>query len=136
MKGSMDLHYAANDGKLELARRLIERGSDVNASKACWFRSVLSWAANNARVRTIDFLLGKGARPDSLDALRAAAWGGSTCGQAKERESAETLRRLIEAGADRDDRRHHTNHTPLAVAIESGNMGAIRFLRSIGACEV
>ena len=72
VKGSTALHYAANDGKLALMRRLIECGADVNASGACWFRSVLSWAANNARFESIRFLLEQGARPDSLDALHAA----------------------------------------------------------------
>src|SRR5947209_12379480 len=81
VKGSTALHYAANDGKLRLVRKLVEHGADVNASNACWFRSVLSWAANNARVETIAFLLAHGARPDSLDALHAAAWGGSACGK-------------------------------------------------------
>src|SRR5213593_2831280 len=68
VKGSTALHYAANDGKLRLVRRLIEYGADVNASNARWFRSVLSWAANNARVETITFLFAHGAKPDSLDA--------------------------------------------------------------------
>ncbi|MGI8604305.1 MAG: ankyrin repeat domain-containing protein [Verrucomicrobiales bacterium] len=44
VKGSTALHYAANDGKLRLVRKLIEFGADINASNACWFRSVLSWA--------------------------------------------------------------------------------------------
>src|SRR4249919_1315878 len=48
VKGSTALHYAANDGRLRLVRKLIEYGADVNASNACWYRSVLSWAANNA----------------------------------------------------------------------------------------
>jgi ankyrin repeat protein len=74
VKGSTALHYAANDGKPRLVRRLIECGADVNASNACWFRSVLSWASNNARVETIKLLLEQGAGPDSLDALHAAAW--------------------------------------------------------------
>ena len=135
VKGSTALHYAANDGKLKLVGRLIEYGADVNASNACWFRSVLSWAANNARVDTITFLFGHGAKPDSLDALHAAAWGGSDRGKGAEREYAETLRLLIEAGADMNDRRHCNNRTPLAVAIESGNTGATEFLRSLGAAE-
>jgi ankyrin repeat protein len=134
VKGSTALHYAANDGKLRLIRRLIDCGADVNASNACWFRSVLSWAANNARLETIRFLLEHGARPDSLDVLHAAAWGGSACGKGK--EYADTLKLLIEAGADANDRRHCNNRTPLAVALESGNTGAIEFLRSLGAAEV
>src|SRR5262245_59545456 len=67
VKGSTALHYAANDGKLRLVRQLIEYGADVNVSNACWFRSVLSWAANNARIEIIKFLLRNGGKPDSLD---------------------------------------------------------------------
>jgi ankyrin repeat protein len=135
VKGSTALHYAVNDGKLRLARRLIECGADVNATNACWFRSVLSWAANNARMETIEFLLERGTRPDSLDALHAAAWGGSACGKGMEREYAASLKLLIEAGADMNDRRHGDGRTPLGVALESGNSGAIEFLRSLGAAE-
>jgi len=136
VKGSTALHYAANDGKLGLIRRLVSCGADVNASNASWFRSVLSWAGNNARLEAIQLLLENGARSDSLDALHAAAWGGSACGKEKEREYADTLKLLIEAGADANDRRHDRQRTPLAVALESGNTGAIEFLRSIGAAEV
>jgi ankyrin repeat protein len=135
VKGSTALHYAVNDGKLRLVRKLIEHGADVNASNACWFRSVLSWAANNARIETIKVLLAHGARPDSLDALHAAAWGGSARGQGREREYADSLKLLVEAGADVNDRRHCKNQTPLAVALESGNIGAVEFLRSLQASE-
>jgi hypothetical protein len=34
-----------------------------------------------------------------------------------------------------NDRRHGNNRTPLRVALESGNTGAIEFLRSLGAAE-
>ncbi|MEW6303045.1 MAG: ankyrin repeat domain-containing protein [Verrucomicrobiota bacterium] len=136
VKGSTALHYAANDGKLRLIGRLIDCGADVNASNACWFRSVLSWAANNARLEAIRLLLAHGARPDSLDALHAAAWGGPACGKGREREYADALRLLIKAGADVNDRRHGNHRTPLGVALESGNAGAIEFLRSLGAAEV
>ncbi len=135
VQGSTALHYAANDGRLRLVRRLIEYGADVNASNACWYRSVLSWAANNARVETIKFLLTNSARPDSLDALHAAAWGGSDRGNGHEREFAEAIKLLVEAGADMNDRRDCKNRTPLAVALESGNAGAIEFLRTLGASE-
>jgi ankyrin repeat protein len=136
VEGSTALHYAANDGKLALVRKLIEYGADVNASNARWFRSVLSWAANNARIEAIKVLMTHGARPDSLDALHAAAWGGSDRGRERETEYAETLRLLVETGADPNDRRHRNRLTPLAVALESGNAGAIAYLRSVGASEV
>lgn len=135
VKGSTALHYAANDGKLGLVRKLVEFGADVNATNACWFRSVLSWAANNARIEAMKLLLAIGAKSNSLDALHAAAWGGSARGKGREREYADSLKLLIDAGADMNDRRHHRNRTPLAVALESGNTGAIELLRSLRASE-
>lgn len=135
VKGSTALHYAANDGKDQLVLKLLEHGSDINANGAHWYRSVLSWAANNARISTIHLLLENGADPASLDALHAAAFGGSSCGEGREQEYAETLRILIDAGADMDDRRHFQNQTPLGIALKSGNRGAIVYLREIGATE-
>lgn len=83
-RGATALHYAANDGKNQLVLKLLEFGADINASNAQWYRSVLSWAANNARVATIRLLLEMGADPMSLDALHAAAWGGSDFGKGQE----------------------------------------------------
>jgi len=135
VQGSTALHYAANDGKLRLVSKLIDYEADVNASNASWYRSVLSWAANNARIETIKMLVARGAKAASLDALHAAAWGGSARGQSREQAYAETLKLLIDAGADMNDRRYCNNQTPLAVALGSGNTGAIEFLRSLHASE-
>lgn len=136
VKGSTALHYAANDGKDQLVHKLLEYGSDINASDANWYRSVLSWAANNAQISTIRVLLVNGADPTALDAVHAAAFGGSSCGEGREKEYAETLQILIDAGADMNDRRHYQNHTPLGIALKNGNKGAIGYLRSINAAEV
>lgn len=133
IKGSTVLHYAANDAKLRLMARLVELGADVNASEANWFRSVLSWAANNARLDAIRWLLKSGARADSLDAMHAAAWGGSSAGQDDDDDYVGALELLIDAGADINDRRGGA--TPLATALKSGNMRAAEFLRSVGAVE-
>ncbi len=133
--GSTALHYAANDGKDRLVLKLLEHGADINANNANWYRSVLSWAANNARISTIRLLLEKGAAPGSLDAVHAAAYGGSACGEGEEEEYAESLRILIEAGADINDRRHYLNQTPLGIALKSGNKGVIEYLSGIGAAE-
>ena len=135
IKGSTALHYAANDGKDRLVLKLLGHGADINASNANWYRSVLSWAANNARISTLGLLLEKGADPRSLDAVHAAAYGGSACGEGEEEEYAASLRILIEAGADMNDRRHYLNQTPLGIALKSGNRGAIEYLSGIGAAE-
>src|SRR5918993_2284971 len=94
--GSTALHYAANDGKVRLVRKLIAHGADVNAANAQWFRSVLAWAANNAHLEVLRVLLAHGARPDSLDAMHAAAWGGSARGRGREQDYADTLRLLLD----------------------------------------
>lgn len=135
VKGSTALHYAANDGKNSLVLKLLECGADINASGANWYRSVLSWAANNARISTIHLLLESGADPKSLDALHASAFGGSSCGEGREKEYAESLKILIEAGADMNDRKHYRSQTPLGIALGSGNKGAIAYLQAIGAAE-
>lgn len=135
VRGATALHYAANDGKCALVARLLALGADPNASEANWFRSVLSWAANNARLEALELLLENGAAPTSLDALHAAAWGGSSAGKDEAKDYPAALRLLVEAGADPDDRRHLRDRTPLALALESGNERAVAYLRSIGAAE-
>ena len=49
VKGSTDLHYAANDGKLNLIRELVRFDADVNARNANWYRSVLSHGRRTSR---------------------------------------------------------------------------------------
>lgn len=133
VRGSTALHYAANDGKLALMERLVELGADVNASEANWYRSVLSWAANNARLTAIDWLLDHGTSPLSLDALHAAAWGGSSQGRSPDRDYAGTIVRLLEAGADVDASHPDSGETPLDVAAKSRNEAAIAVLKEWGA---
>ena len=87
-------------------------------------------------LQTTREFLENGADPNSLDSVHAAAYGGSACGDGEEQEYAESLRILIEAGADMNDGRHYQNQTPLRVALNSGNRGAIEYLSSIGAAEV
>ena len=133
VKNSTGLHYAANDGKIRLMTRLIELGADVNAVEANWYRSVLACAANNAQVEAVKLLLENGAKPESLNAVHAAAFGGSDCGAKEGPQYVETLKILIAAGADMNDCRFHDNWTPLKTALDSGNQAAIEYLRSIDA---
>ena len=133
VEGSTALHYAANDGKIHLVKKLIDSGADPNASNAKWYRSVLSWAANNARLNVIQYLCEHGASPQSLDALHAAAWGGSGQGKGEEERYGKTIRMLAHYGADVNDTRYFNHRTPLDVALESGNLGAIEALIDLGA---
>ena len=104
VQGSTALHYAANDGKLLLMARLVELGADIDANGANWFRSVLSWAANGARVEAVEWLLARGEAPQALDAMHAAAWGGSRSGADPSKDYVGVMQRLLAAGADINDR--------------------------------
>ena len=132
VKGSTAVHHAANDGKLLLITRLVECGADPNAA---WYQSVLSWATNNVQNAAIRLSLNLGARPDSRHARHAAALRGASLDRGEEAAYAESLRILVDAGADVNDRRHKGGKTPLAIALDSGNKEAIEFLRSRGAVE-
>ena len=135
VKDATALHYAANDGKIRLMKRLIELGADVNANEANWYRSVLSWAANNAELEAIQLLLDHGADPKSLNAVHAAAYGGSDCGAEEGDRYVEAIKLLVAAGADINDTRFHDQWTPLRVARDSGNKKAIEYLESVNAKE-
>lgn len=134
--GSTLLHYAANDGKLKLMAKLVELGANVNASNANWYRSVLSWAANNARLEAIAWLLKNGADPKSLDALHAAAWGGSSGGEDESQDYPAAIEMLVAAGADLNPNLgDEYKSTPLSVAIESGNARSRLTIERLGGTQ-
>ncbi|HAI14622.1 MAG TPA: hypothetical protein DCM28_23145 [Phycisphaerales bacterium] len=78
------------------------------------------------------WLLNHGAAPNSLDALHAAALGGSSGGSDESKHYVQALQLLIDAGADVNDRRNPKNQTPLQIALDCGHQQAIEYLRSIG----
>lgn len=135
IKGSTALHYAANDGKVQLMQLLIDYGADVNAANANWYATPLSWAANNAELEAIRLLITNGADPNGPNVLHAAAYGGSSCGAEEPEQYIAAVQLLIVKGADINSRKYYQNQTPLTVAIGSGNRWVADYLRSIGAKE-
>lgn len=133
--GSTPLHYAANDGRIQLMTELINLGADPNVCKAQWYATPLSWAANNARVEAMHYLLDQGARVDGLHAVHAAAWGGSSCGKANPSGYVDTVQLLLDRGADINDIRG-VGESPLTTALKSGNKWVADFLRERGAREI
>lgn len=132
VRGSTLLHYAANDGKLNLMALLVENGANVNASNAEWYRSVLAWAANNARLDAIHWLLERGADPLSADALHAAAWGGSNRGADESKDYGAAIEILVAAGAALNEKGPRYRSTPLTVALRSGNERARNAIEELG----
>jgi ankyrin repeat protein len=133
--GSTPLHYAANDGRIQLMARLIDLGADPNVCNAQWYATPLSWAANNARVEAIRFLLDHGTDIHGLHALHAVAWGGSSCGKSNPSGYVETIRLLLDRGADINDVRR-VGDSPLTTALKSGNDWVAEVLRERGALEI
>ncbi len=69
--GQTALYYAAERGHLEVVRRLVERGADVNATERFFGWAPLVMALQNGHLEIARFLLGKGA-DDADDALWTA----------------------------------------------------------------
>jgi outer membrane protein assembly factor BamB len=69
--GQTPLYFAAEKGQLQAARRLVERGADVNARDSFFGASVLDMALDGKSFELARFLLAKGAQ-DAPAALAAA----------------------------------------------------------------
>jgi ankyrin repeat protein len=88
------LHVAASFGKLDIVRRLLELGADVNAYGGTLGGGPLNVAASEGHLDVVRYLLGQGAALDVSEPERnplfSAIYGGHT----------DVARLLIEAGID------------------------------------
>ncbi len=87
------LHWAAELDQIDIARRLVDAGADLEA-KTSWGASPLDWAATMGSTRVADFLLSRGA--SDLTLIGAAALG-----RLKEVAS------FVESGTDPGAHRRH-----------------------------
>lgn len=70
-------------------------------------------------------MLAHGADINGANVVHAAAFGGSSCGARDSEGYVATLTFLCENSADMNNRRFRDNLSPLGLALESGNTGAI-----------
>nr|BAN20704.1 ankyrin 2,3/unc44 [Riptortus pedestris] len=121
------LHWAAWEGNLPGLQLLEEAGGDLDAEEA-WGRTLLHLAANGGHTQVAEWLLDRGADPNSIcnsqlnTPLHVAASGGHT----------DIMRLLLERGAilecpDIDD------GTPLVSAIRHDQPEAVKLLLEYGA---
>jgi len=125
------LHGAAEAGDIDLLKRLIAEGLDVNANFG--MGTPLKYAAWGGHKEAVQFLLAQGAKVDGAEdggrtPLRYAAWGSWKHNQA----SLEVAKQLIKNGADvnsRDD----DGFTPLHEAAMRGSKEITELLIENGA---
>lgn len=93
--GETALMIAAEVGNVEEVRMLLDRGLDVNGTEPNRMENALMWAASEGHSDVVELLIQKGAN------VTAASKGGFTpLVFATLKDSALSVRRLLEAGAD------------------------------------
>jgi ankyrin repeat protein len=126
--GQTPLHHAASEGHAELARLLVERGSDVGARDA-QERTPLHVAANAGDAEMVKLLL------DAGSGLMDREFRGRTPLQiaANFGNDLETVRLLVEAGADVNDRTPTRGEEVLFSTLFYGRPEIIDYLLDAGA---
>lgn len=120
------LHYAAHLGDLELVRKLVELGADIDARNR-FNQNPLLYAAYEGRVDVCRYLLEKGAAFDFQDNR-----GNTPILFAARQNHLEVVRMLIEKGAA-VDLKGNAGATPLFHAAARGNLEILKMLRIEGA---
>ena len=121
-EGRTDLHYAAADGDLTLARRLIERGCDVSLADTGGY-TPLHFAAQNQHAELVSLLVAAGAPLEARD-----QWGNTPLWRAmsSSRGRGETILALLAAGADPEAENHHGT-SPRLGALRISNYDVAQF---------
>lgn len=72
-EGMTALHFAAQNGNIDVVKYLIEHGADIKAQDISLSRSAIHFAAENGNLDTIKFLAEKGVDLQDKDSLGATA---------------------------------------------------------------
>ena len=127
--GMTALHWAAEEGSLELAEVLIHAGARVDARTRLGSYTPLHLASQWGHVAVVKALLAAGAdanAPTTTGAVRPLHF-------AAESGSVETLHALVEGGADVNGAEQQWGHTPLMFAAAKNRAAAITALLQRGA---
>ena len=123
---TLPLTAAVKKMDVDLARRLVKQGANVNASEGDG-ATALHWASYRDSIALVDLLLGAGAKINTANDLGATPlWIAAVNG------SAPMVRRLLQGGAD-PNLALLAGETPLMAAARSGSAEAVELLASKGA---
>jgi ankyrin repeat protein len=125
-QGMTPLHYAAWNGKLEVAKYLIEKGVNKEAQDESGY-TPFHHAAWNGKLEVVKYLVEKGANKEAQD-----KFGNTPLHLAVEGEKLEVVECLIEKGANKEAQDKFGN-TPLHLAAGEGDLEIVKYLVEKGA---
>ncbi|WP_245232365.1 ankyrin repeat domain-containing protein [Thiorhodococcus minor] len=121
--GNYPLHVAAHDGRVRIARALVEHGAALGASNAAG-QTALRVALGNGKTQVAQMLVNEGARIDPQAMLAELVRAGVS-----DRDSFELLLRLGASLSQVDD----AGNTLMHLAIASGHLKTVARLIALGA---
>ena len=121
-EGRTDLHYAAADGDLTQARRLLAVGYDVSLADLEGY-TPLHFAAQHQQAEMATFLVASGAHLEARD-----QWGNTPLWRAmsSSRGRGDTILALLAAGADPDAENNHGT-SPRTGALRIGHYDVAQY---------
>ena len=132
--GNTPLHEAVEEGNAEIVQILVDAGADIEA-KGFMGQTPLGLAAEEGATEIMQILLGKlaGSGTQEGEDKQAPAIGSEALFTAIEKGDVETVRLLVEAGADVNAAAGFGGNTPLHEAVEEGNAEIVQILVDAGA---
>ena len=132
--GNTPLHEAVEGGNAEIVQILVDAGADIEA-EGFMDQTPLSLAAEEGVTEIMQILLGQGADNGTQEGedKQAPAIGSEALFNVIEKGDVETVRLLVEAGADVNAAEGFGGNTPLHEAVEEGNAEIVQILVDAGA---
>jgi ankyrin repeat protein len=126
-KGKTALIHAAEKGRTDIAKLLLDRGAIINAQDKIFGGTPLHWGAFNGHADTIKLLLNAGADPKAVNFK-----GQTSLYKAAEGGTAAVVRQILDQGGN-PNAKSKDGLTPLHAAALTGNGEAAKLLIDKGA---
>ena len=127
--GRTALHFAADDGNLELVELLVRAGANVDVGTRIGAYTPLHMASGNGHAEVMEALIAAGADPQAATTNS----GVLPLHLAAASDDPDAVRILLEAGADANARAGMWEQTPLVFAAAGNRVENIRLLLAAGA---